>query len=390
MAVIKLSEISSFGTNFKSQSLINRVNSLGTLNVYKNNSLIQALLISDQKSIDLSLFESDGSFYNASKGKNIKDIKSFKDLGIHAINGNINYLPELAWIDSSCGDRVFTVDTKFNAYDSTQHIVKYDKIYLNNSRQHSLTLDDVILQIDNKKICHFAVSESRSYDSSYGGYPLIFYIINKQGEILEFDTQNYRSKIFANPKSLVWKPTGLDTKEGFVKLIENSYYWGNKEELIYTFGLDNNPAGSSFFLELANLNSLQSNRSTIYSSNIQNKIKLNFGSNINFNNTPLPKFDSASCLDDKEFLIIMTPSINGYLDSSCRDLYWFRLKNSKDEAILLADPYRIAGINRFDNVRNCESPVWIRHIKEQPSSEDIIYLVTGQDEVKKFKLDLKP
>ncbi len=390
MAVIKLTEITSFENDFKSQNITNRINSLGIIDVYKNNTLSLTLLISDQKDISLLLFENGGNFYDKVPSKELKDIQSFKDLSIQSINGSSDYDPELAWIDTSCGDKVYVLDAKFNVYNNTQHVVRYDKTYRPN--KSTFTLEDAIVQVDNKEVLHFAVSESRSYDASYGGYPLMFYIIDENGKVLEFDTQNYKNKIFANPKSLVWKPTSFDQKEGFVRLIENLYYWGAKEELIYSFGLDN--ANNHFFLELVNLNSLQSGNSSAYYSNpvsaIPTKVKLNFGSCIDFNLNPLPRFDSASCLDDKEFLMAMIPKVNGLLDYTYRDIYWFRLQSSKDEAILLADPFRISNIDRFDGVKNCESPVCIKHSKEHPTLEDMIYLVTGQNEIKKYKIDLTP
>ena len=390
MAVIKLTELSSFDSNLKSQNATNRINSLGIIDVYKNNTLSPTLLISDQKDISLILFGNDGVFYDKALSKEIRDIQSFKDLSIQSVNGSSDYNPELAWIDAGCGDKIYVLDAKLNTYNNTQHVVRYDKIYHPN--MSTFTLEDAIVQVDNKKARHFAISESRSYDASCGGYPLMFYIIDENEKVLEFDTQNYRNRIIVNPKSLVWKPTSFDQKEGFVRLIENSSYWGNKEELIYSFGLDN--VSNNFFLELVNLNSLQSNNSSTYYSNstsvIPTKIKLNFGSCIDFNLNPLPKFDSASCLDDKEFLMAMIPKVNGLLDYSYRDIYWFRLQSSKDEAILLADPFRISNIDRFDGVKNCESPVCIKHSKEHPTLEDIIYLVTGQNEIKKFKIDLTP
>lgn len=390
MAVIKLTEITSFEGNLKNQNATHRINSLGIIDIYKNNALSPTLLISDQKDISLLLFENDGIFYDKVLSKEVRDIQSFKDLSIQSINGSSDYNPELSWIDASCGDKIYVLDTKLNLYNNTQHVIRYDKMYHPN--KSTFTLEDAIVQVDNKKARHFAVSESRSYDASCGGYPSTFYIIDDNGKVLEFDTQNYRNKIFVNPKSLVWKPTGFDHKEGFVKLIENSYYWGNKEEMIYSFSLDS--VNNNFFLELVNLNSLQSSNSSAYypnpASSIPANIKLNFGSCIDFNLNPLPKFDSASCLDDKEFLMAMIPKVNGLLDYSYRDIYWFRLQSSKDEAILLADPFRIANIDRFDGVKNCESPVCIKHSKEQPTLEDMIYLVTGQNEVKKFKIDLTP
>jgi len=181
-------------------------------------------------------------------------------------------------------------------------------------------------------------------------------------------------------------------KEGFVRLIENSNYWGKKEDLIYSFGLDN--THNNFFLELVNSNSLKPNRPSTYYSNALNsiptRIKLNFGSWVEFNISPLPKFDSASCLDDKEFLITMIPNVNGVLDYSSRDIYWFRLQSNKDEAILLADPCRVSNIDRFDGIKNCESPVWIKHNKEPTTLEEVVYLVTGQNEIRKYKIDLTP
>jgi hypothetical protein len=348
---------------------------------------VPIISVSDQYDPALLLFEKDGNLYDTSPSREVKNIPSFKDLGIQTIDGNNNYSPELAWIDSICGDKICVIDKKLNSHDNTQHIVKYDRTY-HSSTKNGFTLDDVIIQIDNKKACHFAVSESRIYDAGYGGYPLTFYIIDEQGLVLEFDIQNYKNKIFASPQSLIWKNSGLSHKEGFVRLIENSYYWGNKEELIYAFGLDNN--NSSFFLDLVNIDSLQPNHAYTPITHVQNSIKLDFNSHVDFSLKHLPKFDSASCLDDKEFLISMIPLVNGNLNSFYRDIYWFRLQSGKDEAILLADPYRVSNIDRFDGVKNCESPVWIKHIKEQPTLEDMIYLVTGQNEIKKFKIDLTP
>lgn len=392
MAVIKLTEIPSFESNFKSQAATARINSLGITHFYYQGNYTSFLAVSDQKSAAISIFQESGSLHGASNVQEIKNLKSFKDLGIHAINGINDYLPELTLIDANCSDKIYVVDAKLNPKENTQHIVKYEKAPPNALNPY--TLDDVVLQIDSQEIKHFAVSESRSYDPGCGGYPVTFYAINKNKEVLEFETQNYRSKIFANPQSLVWKPTGFDKKEGFVRLIENPYYWSSKEELVYAFGLEKDPSGDFFFLELVNSNSLKPGSTLGHypsaTKKIANKIKLDMGSYIDFNLSVLPKFDSASCLGDKEFLITMVPVVSGCLDTSCRDVYWFRLKNSGDEAILLADPYRVTGVDRFDNAHNEEGSICIRSMKESFTFDDVVYLITGQNEVKKFEIDLKP
>lgn len=397
MATIKLTEVPSFEHNFKNQAVTDRINSLGLTEIYHDNDNMTILVVSDQKYVPLFLFQGNGTLYGDAPSKKVKKIRSFRKLGINSIDGNSFYKPELAWVDASCNEKIYVVDTKFNSKDNTQHVVKYDHPmydYSNPSVKHPFTLDDVIVQLDKKKIYQFAVSESRSYDFTYGGYPVLFYAINNQGEVLEFDTKDYNNKISANPQSLTWRVTNFNQKSGFVRLTENSYYWGNREELVYAFGLNKNLTGDYFFLELVNSSSLQSSHSNWFYDNTvkqaPNKIKLEFSSHINYANSPLPKFDSAACLDDKEFLLVLIPSVNGSLDTSNRDIYWFRLNAAKDEAILLADPYRVNNIDRFDGVRNYESPVWIRHARDSNTLEDLVYMVTGQNNIKKFKLDLRP
>jgi len=393
MAVIKLTEIPSFENNFKN-ALTNRVNSLGLTQIYYDNHYIPILAVSDKKDTSLFLFNEDGSLYGTSSNKEIKDIQSFKDLNIQTIEGKKDYSPKLAWIDTSCDKDIYVVDTKFNSKDNTQHVVRYNHPQYdpsNPKKKNPCTLDDVIIQIDNKKIMCLAISESRQYDPNYGGYPLTFFAYNNKGEILEFDTTDYRNKLFANPKSLTWQKTNLNKKGGFVRLTENFPFGGGIEELIYAFGMDT--AQNSFCLELVNAAHLQTSHHKHSHSSIKqtpNKVELDFGSHIDFNLKTLPKFDSASCLDDKEFLIAMVPVVNGNLDNSCRDIYWLRLTGSRDKAVSLADPYRLTNIDRFDNAMNKESPVGIRHLKQPSTSEDMIYAITGQNIIKKFKIDIHP
>lgn len=397
MAQIKLTEIISFENNFKNQTATDRINSMGLTQIYYGNRTLTILAVADQKYVPLFLFQGDGALYGNAPSKKIKKIRSFRKLGINTIDGNSHYKPNLTWVDASSSEKIYVVDSKFNTKDNTQHVVKYDNPaydYSNPTAKHPFTLDDVVVQLDKQRIFQFAVSESRSYDFAYGGYPVTLYAINNKGEVLEFDTKDYNSKISANSQSLTWLVTNFNQKSGFVRLTENAYYWGNKEELIYAFGLNKDLTGDYFYLELVNSSSLQSGHSTGYYGTTMkqapDKVKLEFGSHVDYKKSPLPKFDSATCLDDKEFLLVMIPSVNGSLDASSRDIYWFRLNATKDEAILLADPYRINNIDRFDQVRNYESPVWIRHTRDEITSEDIIYMVTGQNTVKKFKLDLRP
>lgn len=397
MAKIKLTEVPAFEQNFKKQAVTDRINSMGLTQTYSDTGALTILAVSDQKYIPLFLFQGDGNLYGDAPSKKIKKIRSFRKLGIKTINGNSYYKPELAWVDASCNEKIYVVDTKFNKKDNTQHVVKYDHPtydWNNPTKKHPFTLDDVIIQLDSQKTYQFAVSESRSYDFNSGGYPVTLYGINDQGEVLEFDTADYNNKISANPQSLTWKVTNFNKKTGFVRLTENSYYWGNKEELVYSFGLNKDLTGDYFFLELVNGSSLQTGHSSwFYDDTVQqapDKIKLEFGNHVDYIKSPLPKFDSAACLDDKEFLLLMTPVVNGSLDTSCRDIYWFRLNAAKDEAILLADPYRLSNIDRFDSIRNYESPVWIRHIRDTTSFEDLLYIVTGQNNIKKFVLELRP
>ncbi|MBM3200275.1 hypothetical protein FJZ53_05020 [Candidatus Woesearchaeota archaeon] len=394
MAVIELTEISSFENNIKSQSLTKRINNISITTVYKNNYYAPALVLTDEHNPSIILFEMCGQFYDTPPTKEIKNLQSFKDLGIQTIDGNNTYLPTLSKIDSTSSSKIYVIDSKYNTTNASQHIARYDHIYSSNhpAGKDTFSLEDAIVFLDNQDLKHFAVSESRYYDAAYGGYPLTFYSINDQGKVLEFDTKNYKNRIFANPQSLVWKPTGQDNKQGFVRLNENSYYWGNREELIYAFGIEDTPAGKKFALEVVNLATLLSGQPSSYygQSFIQNNIKLGFNGYVDFNLPTLPKFDSATCLDDKEFIIAMIPVVNDKLDSSYRDLYWFRLKSNKDEAILLADPYRIANIDRFDTHSGVEGTISLKYFKDPKTSEEIIYLLTGQNDAKKFRIDLLP